>query len=68
MACVNSSFIGGKAKWEADNTILKTNAEAWIDYGVLYWPSVTINKVSYRGDITPANILEAVCAGLYSKP
>lgn len=29
---------------------------------------MTINKITYRGDITPANILEAVCAGLYSKP
>jgi len=24
--------------------------------------------VTFRGDITPANILEAVCAALYSKP
>jgi hypothetical protein len=68
MACVEKSFDGGKIDWKADNNVLKENAKSWIEYGVLYWPSVTINKVSYRGDITPANILEAVCAGLFSKP
>jgi hypothetical protein len=29
---------------------------------------VTINQISYRGDITAPNILEAVCAGIYSNP
>lgn len=27
-----------------------------------------INKVSFRGDITPINIAEAVCASLWSQP
>lgn len=68
MRCVESSFDGQKMDYHSDNEILAKNSEAWRDYGILYWPSVTINKVSYRGDITPANILEAVCAGLYTKP
>jgi hypothetical protein len=68
MNCVENSFDGGKIDWKADNKILKDNARAWLAYGVLYWPSVTINQMTYRGDITPANILETICAGLASKP
>ena len=68
MDCVEKSFDGGKIDWKAENLILKENAKAWLDYGVHYWPSVTINKMSYRGDITPANILEGICAGLATKP
>jgi hypothetical protein len=33
---------------------------------VLYWPSVTINQVTFRGDITPINVVEAICASLWS--
>jgi len=44
------------------------NAKQWTEYGTLYWPSITINKSTFRGDITPANILEAICASLWSKP
>merc|ERR1712228_870414 len=40
----------------------------WKEYGTLYWPSVTINQVTFRGDITAENILEVICAGLASKP
>lgn len=52
----------------ADNSVLRDNAQAWQEYGTLYWPSVTINKVTFRGDITPENILEDVCAHLTTKP
>ena len=34
----------------------------------MYWPSITINKVTFRGDITATNILEAICAGLIETP
>lgn len=34
----------------------------------MYWPSVTINKMTFRGDITPENILEDICANLITKP
>jgi hypothetical protein len=48
--------------------ILKDNAALWKEYGTLYWPSVTIDKLTFRGDITPENILEAICASLANKP
>jgi len=40
----------------------------WKDYGTLYWPSITIDKLTFRGDLTPENILEAICASLANKP
>ena len=51
-----------------DNTILRENSEQWSEYGTLYWPSITIDKLTFRGDLNPENILEAVCATLNQKP
>jgi hypothetical protein len=40
--CLMESFEG--EGWDVvDNTIMRDNAEAWKEYGTLYWPSVTIN-------------------------
>jgi len=65
--CVTESFLGSDRSM-ADNTLLRDNAAAWKEYGTLYWPSVTINKMTFRGDITPENILEDICANLKTKP
>jgi hypothetical protein len=54
--------------YKSENAVLSDMAKRWTDYGTLYWPSVTINSVTFRGDVTPANVLEAVCAAIYSKP
>ena len=69
--CVQESFLNygdGTALENSENTLLRDNAKQWKEYGTLYWPSVTINKVTFRGDITPENILEDVCAHLTTKP
>jgi len=47
---------------------LRDNLQAWRDYGTLYWPSVAINRVTFRGDITPENILDDICATLVHLP
>ena len=65
--CVNESFLGPDHS-QADNTIMKDNAKQWKEYGTLYWPSVTINRMTFRGDITPENIVEDICASLAVKP
>ena len=47
MKCVNDSFEPSTKStselWEQDNSILRENAKKWTEYGVLYWPSITIN-------------------------
>jgi len=67
MKCVDQGFWD-KDYNTAENSVLKLNAGRWKEYGTLYWPSVTINQVTYRGAITAENILEVICAGLASKP
>lgn len=67
--CAEESFLGsGSNMFASENTIMKANAEQWKEYGTLYWPSVTINRMTFRGDITPENILEDICANLVDKP
>ncbi len=43
--CVAESFFGPDHS-TADNSILRDNAQAWKDYGTLYWPSVASHFVS----------------------
>jgi hypothetical protein len=69
LACVASSFENTSNKqYLNDNSILKENSQMWKEYGTLYWPSITIDKLTFRGDLTPENILEAICASLANKP
>jgi len=34
----------------------------------MYWPMITMNNMTFRGDITAENILEDICANLKEKP
>jgi len=34
----------------------------------MYWPMITMNNLTFRGDITAENILEDICANLKEKP
>ena len=68
MSCVTQSFQLHNTDYKSDNVVLADQAKRWTDYGTLYWPMVTIDSMTFRGDITPANILEAICAALYTKP
>lgn len=66
---MSSSFNTTSIKqYKNDNVILAENAERWKEYGTLYWPSVTIDNLTFRGDLTPENIMEAICASLANKP
>jgi len=65
--CVKDSFTTPDHTF-AENSILENNSKAWQEYGTLYWPSVTINKMTFRGDITAQNVLEDICANLIDKP
>jgi hypothetical protein len=65
--CVTDSFDGPN-QLRADNLVLKGEAEGWKKYGSGYWPSVVINDRTYRGDLVPDNVLNAVCAGFANQP
>lgn len=51
-----------------DNTLLKADLAEWKRYGHGYWPSVVINQRTFRGDLIPDNVLQAVCAGFQTPP
>ena len=64
--CVDASFDG--PNHTGGNQILADNSEKWIDLGTMYWPMITMNNMTFRGDITAENILEDICANLIEKP
>lgn len=66
--CVDASFEDPSNKKISENKLLKKNAEQWQEYGSLYWPAITINRVTFRGDLNTDNILEDVCASLSHPP
>ena len=67
MQCVKNSFDG--PNWQVDdNLILKDDAVSWKKYGHGYWPSVVINRRTFRGDLIPDNVFEAICSGFTTPP
>ena len=66
MQCVNNSFIDGN--YSNENPLLKSEYAAWRNYGSAFWPAVVINDRTYRGDMIPDNVLEAICATFTNPP
>ena len=67
MQCITDSFEGPDIK-RADNKILRVMAESWKQYGSGYWPAVVINDRTFRGDLIPDNVLNAICSGFAKEP
>lgn len=67
MDCVNNSFEGTNPVKD-DNRLLRAEAEDWKQYGTAYWPSVVINDRTYRGDLVPDSVFNAICAGFNEEP
>jgi len=64
--CVTDTFeLAGR---NGDNKVLADNSQRWIELGTMYWPMITMNNMTFRGDITAENILEDICANLKEKP
>jgi len=68
MDCVESSFVKSgsatKANYEKDDNIhLKEMQAKWKKYGTHSNPSLVINDVTFRGQLSPFNAFEAICAG-----
>lgn len=68
--CVADSFTE-KSNWEdakVHNTIIDKEIEYWKDFGTNIYPSVVINKKTYRGQIDPLSVYNAICAGFQDPP
>lgn len=66
--CVQESFVRDKEGKVVDNTILREDAEYASSLGLFIYPSVTINNITYRGDINGYDVFRAVCAGFQTQP
>ena len=51
-----------------DNRLLRKMLQEWTDYGHHIYPSVVINDVTFRGQLSPFNVFEAICAGFKDLP
>ena len=68
--CVKDSFENrGNVEYSKDeNNYLKEMATEWHNYGTHMYPSVVVNDVTFRGQLNPDNVFEAICAGFEDIP
>jgi hypothetical protein len=66
--CIRASFVTDENGVIIDNKILSQD-RIWSNIqGVFFHPSITINNMTYRGDISGYDIFKAVCAGFNDQP
>lgn len=66
--CVRTSFVTDQSGVITDNKLLREDRK-WSDLlGVFMHPSITINNITYRGDLNGYDIFRAVCAGFSDQP
>lgn len=66
--CVQESFVRGKLGDITDNKILAEDAQLASMMGIFLHPSVSINNITYRGDLNGMDIFRAVCVGFSDAP
>ena len=70
--CINDSFgSSDRSKWglaTAKNSFIDEEIAYWKEYGTNIYPSIVINKKTYRGQIEPLSVFNAVCAGFTDPP
>jgi len=70
--CVKDSFGGLDAdKWSqpsTHNTYIDKEISYWKEYGTNIYPSIVINQKTYRGQIEPLSVFNAICAGFTQPP
>lgn len=66
--CIENSFIGQKDYALDDNWMLKREKKLLQNSGIVYYPSIIINNVTYRGDLEADAVLKAICASYQNMP
>ena len=69
--CVRGTFAGSGesvARLEEENSVLAEMLKSWNEYGSHLYPSVVINDFTFRGQLNPFNVFEAVCASFEQEP
>jgi hypothetical protein len=63
--CMDDSFVT-KGDANTDNKLFKEDRMWSNRLGIVVHPSLTINNITYRGDITGYDIFRAICAGFHT--
>ena len=70
--CVKKSFGNlPEDKWgdaSTHNSFIDKEIKYWKDYGTNIYPSLVINQKTYRGQIEPMTVFNAICAGYTETP
>jgi hypothetical protein len=69
--CVNESFSCKEDSWDkatCHNSIIDAEIAYWKEFGTNQYPSVVINQKSYRGQIEPLSVFNAICAAYEEAP
>lgn len=69
--CINESFESNGPEPDFavdDNKILRSMLFEWNNLGSHLYPSVVINNITFRGQLNPYNVFEAICAGYKDTP
>ena len=65
--CIENSFEK-KGDTKSGNKLLAEDREWATRLGIVIHPSLTINNITYRGDLNGFDIFKAVCAGFKDVP
>lgn len=65
--CFLSSFES-RGNLQSDNLILKSDRAFSEKLGIVMHPAITINNMTYRGDINGYDIFRAICVGFDKQP
>lgn len=68
-SCVQQSFTG--SDWQSKtnyNEKIDKEIQYWREYGTAIYPSIVINQKTYRGQIEPLSVYNALCAGFTDPP
>ena len=65
--CFDKSFERRGNK-KSDNRILKEDKDWAKKMGIVLHPAISINNITYRGDINGFDIFKAICAGFKDQP
>ena len=73
--CVKESFGGSEGRdgstWgdkSTHNTMIDKEISYWREYGTNIYPSIVINGKTYRGQIEPMSVFNAICSGFTNPP
>jgi hypothetical protein len=64
----NSKTRAGAGQKDTENTLLAEDRRWAQELGIILHPQISINNMTYRGDMNGYDIFRAICAGFKEQP